>query len=158
MEIHVVYEDHKFGAEIEYIFEIFFNNLSLKYKINTTQDFNASALNNSDLMIYYGSSHALPNGNYNRMHVSQADFFGDLYLTANSLPNLPLDYLAFNDERLPILYQASEQPQGLIIYSSEKNQALITVDDELGKRSVFTNFDFLAACIFYANPLRRGGK
>lgn len=148
MEIHVVYDDTKFKSQIEYSFEIVFTTLGMKYKIKEVQHFNISELNNDDLVIYYGNINNRPNGNFNEICIAKADLFSEQYLSTQSLPKLPLDYLEFNDERLPILYQTLDQPFGQILYLSNKNQAMIALSDETTKKSIFINFDIIASSFF----------
>lgn len=134
MKILIVYDNEKFGQEIEYVFNLFFSVLGLEYKLLPLSRFGAEDEEKASLLISYSKS-AIGSRIPRQIHIYSSDFFGENYLKSESLPVLPLKKM--ND--LPIIFSGGEPMAEAVVASN--NLIETNIDIVAGSLFMLTRYE-----------------
>jgi len=115
------YENESRKAPIEYIVNVILSTYGVNYKVCSYADLEACS--NIGVLISYGVS--LPRyrtAKIPHVHIAESDFWGDAYLTEESLPPLPLREF----QGVPVLYWGNNTPREQ--FTENKETSVIPAD------------------------------
>ena len=131
--LYLAYQNHAFKSQIEYVFQAILNVYGVAGVTICFDDLAGIEFQPSNIVISYGKEK--PRGLFtNHIHIYESALFGENYLTARSMPRLPLGRYG----GIPVIYEGDGDVQNHMAASQMKSRY----------RSIETNVDIIASSFF----------
>lgn len=150
MRLLVIHDTPCYAAQTSYVFDVLLASLlGLNYDL---LDHQAESVHTEDfqdcLVITYGDPRLLSLQAQHQLHIHKSNFFGSDYLAPQSLPASPLSWTLLGEERLPILYRASQQLKGHPELTTIAGQPIAVRGQDGRGQLICTNLDLVASSFF----------